>query len=207
MRWYAVLFWIWVAASLAIFVWRRLNRQGSRDDTPTSDESSPLDKQWAPPPPDPDAPLAPSDATATTDGSSAGDEAASAARSAPVQRPTVGSDPPALTDLLEGIALPHGLVPLTQAMPTSGRITSLVAATDTASAEEVGTALADELERLGYVVATTGIQTAVAEGPRGAIDIEVHPHAGSATDGGALRFPTAAPGSVVVELRVAGSRR
>ena len=216
MRWYAVLFWIWVAASLSIFLWRRLNRSG-RGDEPTTpvEPSSPLTKQWAPPPRDPDAPPVPTSTASVPAGTAS--ESASArptpdediaptAAAAP-QRPAVGGTPPTLVELLEGITLPHGLVPLTQAMPSAGPITTLVAATDTASAEQVGTALADELERLGYEVATTGTQTAVADGPRGTIDIEVHPHAGSVTDGGSLRFPTAAPGSVVVELRVSGSPR
>lgn len=212
MRWYAVLFWIWVVASLAIFVWRRLNRP--RDDTPALDPEpteSPLTKQWAPPPPDPDAPVADVVATPGDPSPDPGPAAPPPGGGSPTARaPSAGASStgaPSLAELLQGISLPHDLVPLTQALPASGPVTSLVAATSTASPEQVGAALADEIERLGYVVSTTGAQTAMAEGPRGAIEIEVHPNASTATDGGQLKFPTAPAGSVVVELRVAGTRR
>lgn len=199
MRWYAVLFWIWVAVSLGIFLYRRVTGVGRSDDAATEDPVSPLDREWAPPPPDPEG--------LGDDGPTVGAPIVAdvSTPSSPPQSPATGTR--SLVDLLEGIRLPHDLVPLTQSAPSSGPITSLVAGTTTATAEEVGTALADELERLGYSVTTTGDQTALAEGPRGAVEIEIHPDAAHAYDGGNPRFPTASSGSVVVEMRVGQTRR
>ena len=191
MRWYAVLFWLWVVISLGIFLWRRLNGTRHDDEAPEA-PSSALTKEWAPPPLDPEAP--PPDGVAGSE-----EVPSSAALPRPEPTPAPRSAPASIVALLEGIALPHGLVPLTQSS-TSGPGSTLVAATDTARPEDVGAALADELERLGYAITTTGDQTALAEGPRGSIEIEIHPSSSSAVDGGSLRFPTAPPGSVVVEM-------
>jgi hypothetical protein len=195
MRWYAMLFWLWVVISLGIFVWRRLNGTRHDDEAPEA-PSSALTKEWAPPPVDPEAPTA---GDPTSDDASPQDrpppEHVLSPEPPPVGRPASTS----IVELLEGISLPHGLVPLTQSSPT-GPGSTLVAATDTAPPEDVGTALADELERLGYTITTTGDQTALAQGRRGTIEIEIHPSSSTAVDGGTLRFPTAPPGSVVVEM-------
>lgn len=179
MEWYAILFWIWFAVSVVILVLRRLKVIGAgRDPAEEPEAVAPLDRTWAPPPPDPDAPLAP-----VTAGSG----------------PVIGARP-TLAELLAGITLPHELVPLTQSLGTDPA-TELVVSTRSASAEVVGTGLADELERLGYAVAPTGERTAIAEGARGRVELEVHADGATVFDGGARRFPTADAGSVVVVLR------
>lgn len=205
MRWYAVLFWIWVVASLGVFLWRRVNASDA-DEQAEDQPPSALTKQWAPPPPDPDAPpeRADEDVAAPADSSPARPTVPGTIAAA---GPASSGAPPSLADLLQGIALPCDLVPLTQSVTTTGPMTELVAGTTSARADEVGTALADEIERLGYTVSTINDRLALAEGPRGAVEIEIHPDAGSATDGGALKFPTAESGTVVVELRVAKGRR
>jgi hypothetical protein len=211
MRWYAVLFWIWVVASLGIFVWRRVN--GSNDENDAMDAEEPslaLTKQWAPPPLDPDLASSsdpPDPAAMTTPGPTA------AAEPSPTDGPNTGAVPPTpppvrgatLAELLSGITLPLGLVPLTQSAPTSGPSTSIVVATDAAGAEQVDAALTEAISSLGYTVRSTGPHTSVAEGPRGAVEIELHPRAATAAEGGTLLFPTAGSDSVVVELRVAGA--
>jgi hypothetical protein len=194
MRWYAILFWLWVLISLAILVLRRLNGSRRDDEAPEA-PSSALTKEWAPPPADPSVPTPEAGPTAAPDPVSN-----DVPRPVPASAPR--SAPMSIVGLLEGISLPHGLVPLTQSS-ASGLGSTLVACTDTASPEDVGTALADELERLGYSITTTGDQTALADGPRGTIEIEIHPSSSTAVDGGTLRFPTAPPGSVVVEMRAA----
>ena len=106
-----------------------------------------------------------------------------------------------LAELLSGITLPHELVPLTHFGDTADLDTHVVVATNRASAEMVGTGLADALERLGFTVETTDEHTAVAEGPRGRLSIVVHPDGSAVLDGATHRFPTASTGTVVVELR------
>lgn len=208
MRWYAILFWIWVVVSLGILVWRRVNGSGEDDgDVLVEEPSSALTKQWAPPPPDPEAPAAPG---APFESDPSTDDQRTPPAGPPPPPASDPSPPPSrvgttLAELLSGITLPHGLVPLTQSLPASGPATSIVVATESAGPEQVATALADEIEGLGYTVRTTGEHTALAEGPRGAVEIEIHPHAGASAEGGSLRFPTAGANSVVVELRVAGS--
>lgn len=106
-----------------------------------------------------------------------------------------------LPELLAGITLPYGLVPLTQSSGSHDLATHIVVATSSAPADEVTQGLTDELERLGYTVSRTGQYLRLAEGSRGEVGFEVHPNAASVVDSGAPRFPTAAPGTVVVELR------
>jgi hypothetical protein len=209
MRWYAVLFWIWVALSVGIFLYRRVTGAGRTEEPDRDEAPSPLARQWAPPPRDADVPSGTDRGAASEVGTDIPEPTAPTPTAPMVDPPPTPGAPAAgrsLIDLLEGISLPHDLVPLTQAAASSGPITSLVASTTSATPEEVGTALADELERLGYTVAPTGDQTALAQGPRGAVEIEIHPDAARAYDGGAPRFPTAAPGSVVVELTVSAQR-
>lgn len=204
MRWYAILFWIWLVVSLVILVLRRTGGARGRDATEPAAVADPLSRSWAPPPADPDAPLDPpsdgragvaglDDTTATAPPSHPADDASVPSSPAP-------SGPATLPDLLAGIALPHDLVPLTQHGVTD-MSRHLVLATDRAGADVVREGLVDELRRLGYDVVPTGPLDVVAEGPRGRIAAEIHPSAAAVVDGGTPRFPTALPGTVVVELR------
>lgn len=217
MRWYAVLFWLWLFGSLVILVVRRTSRQRQPEVEPTTVD--PLQRVWDPPPPesgddgplsgatttDPDRVGAPPLDAAPVDPPSDGPGPVDAARATaePAAAPLRGVHAPTLGELLAGITLPHELVPLTQLGPTTDIASHLVVATDRASAETVREGLTDELERLGYSVVWTAITTALAEGPRGQVAVVVHPDGSTVLDGGTRRFPSATTGTVVVELRVA----
>lgn len=178
-RWYAVLFYLWLLVSVVILVRRRLGR--------AADRAEHLDD--APPPP-PDRSLAERPWPRP-------DEAAAPAVPH-VARPATSDAP--LPRLLEGIHLPADLAPLTHLGPAPPG-DRLVLVTRSAPPEVVASALADELERLGYAVASLTDTVAVARGERGAVEVEVHADAATAELDGARRFPTADDDAVVVELR------
>jgi hypothetical protein len=100
---------------------------------------------------------------------------------------------------LTGVRLPDDLVPLvregTQLDPHHVTFIS-----STGSAASIGRHLGDELERLGYEVRSETDVVAVAT--KGAVSLRVtlHPDAGTERVDGVARYPTAAPGSVVVEF-------
>ncbi|HSL59997.1 MAG TPA: hypothetical protein VK866_19280 [Acidimicrobiales bacterium] len=178
MQWYVVLFYLWLLVSVVILVRRSLGRAAGRAERQRLEPEAPLPSPVAHEWPRPDAVLA--------------------APTPTVARPP--SAPTSLAELLAGIHLPADLAPLTHlgAIPDDGR---LVLITASAPAEVVARELADELERLGFAVASLTETVAVARAERGAVEIEVHPDPATATVDGARRFPTAEPGTVVVELR------
>lgn len=179
MRWYAVLFYLWLLVSVVVLVRRRLGRAADRADhlddlSPPRPDHSLAERPW-PRPGEAGPPTVPH-----------------------VERP-VSTDTP-LPRLLEGIRLPADLAPLTHLGPAPAG-ERLVLVTRSAPAAVVAAALADELERLGYEVASLTDTVAVARGERGAVEVEVHPDGATAELDGVRRFPTADEGSVVVELR------
>lgn len=87
--------------------------------------------------------------------------------------------------------MPCGLAPLVGSS-TALDPNHVVFSTTETTPEAVGTALADELERLGFTIRSVATNQAVATKPGAQVTVTVH------TD---LRaFPTAPPGSVVVTL-------
>ena len=133
----------------------------------------PVETATAPtPPPDVEAPVA-----QTLDGS--------AHRSAPAA---------GVADALMGIRMPCDLVPLVLDRLSSGRITL---STTGYATEEVGTALADEVERLGYVLRPMSDHEVLAtRGPTG-LRLTIRP---PDADGRHFEHPTAREDSVVVEI-------
>jgi hypothetical protein len=104
---------------------------------------------------------------------------------------------------LNGIELPCGLVPVGDPGGADpDRYAALV--TTSHPPEEVGPALADELERLGYVLFALSDDEAVARRADDLVSLRIHPHAPSAQLDGVVLFPTAPTGSVAVELWAGG---
>jgi hypothetical protein len=101
---------------------------------------------------------------------------------------------------LTGVRLPDSLVPLvghdTQVDPHQ---VTFVSTTDGAAA--IGSALGDELERLGYRLTSESDVVAVATKGEAELRITLYPDAANERVDGAARFPTAPGGSVVVEFR------
>lgn len=115
----------------------------------------------------------------------------------------VGSEPAprGLAELLTGIALPSGLVPIPAAgrAPTARAMSLLGRGVAPAA---VATALADELERLGFDLVPQGIDQLI--GRRGgdtlSLAIDTEPHL--AEIDGELRFGDAIEGDVVIDIWV-----
>jgi hypothetical protein len=210
-----VLFWIWVVVSLVLLVMRRLGTRrtelaagspvtgGPPADPAATEPRDPAAKVWpAPPPPDPGDDtfrLAPDHAAP----SSAHPEPAPEHREVLPPPRDFSAEQPTLPDLLEGIRLPHDLVPLTQ---FAGEVADLsrhaVLSTTGASADEVRAGMQAELERLGYSVEHLTMMHLAAAGDRGTLLVDIHPDGAGVSEAGIARFPTAPGGSVVVELRV-----
>jgi hypothetical protein len=97
-----------------------------------------------------------------------------------------------VAEAVRGIQMPCDLAPLVGSSPAAVDPHRVVFSTTTATAERVGGALADELERLGFSLRSVADNQAVATKPGAAVTVTIH------TDLSA--FPTAPAGSVVVTL-------
>lgn len=208
----AVLFWAWLLVSVVVIVRRRATKRAAArtdhgpelespadlDVTDVTDVAEPapdvapfetpvpatvgagppvpiLATSPTPPPPVEtgfEAPVAP-----TLDGS--------AHRSAPAA---------GVADALMGIRMPCDLVPLVLDRLSSGRITL---STTGYAAEEVGTALADEVERLGYVLRPMSDHEVLATRGATGLRLTIRP---PDADGRHFEHPTAREDSVVVEI-------
>lgn len=115
--------------------------------------------------------------------------------------PSAGAQPPAdhlaggpalsVAEAVSGIQMPCGLAPLVgSSLSLDPR--RVVFSTAEATPEAVSTALAAELERLGFAIRSVAHDHAVATKPGAQVTVTIH------TDLSA--FPTAPPGSVVVTL-------
>jgi hypothetical protein len=116
----------------------------------------------------------------------------------PVTSPTSGR--PTVAEAVQGIAMPCGLSPVidgSSSLPNPFRVSFL---TTLAPAPEVGRALADELERLGFVLSTAAPTELVARRGETQLRVVLFPTASSATHGLQPLFPAAPPGAVGVEL-------
>ena len=94
--------------------------------------------------------------------------------------------------MLEGVQFPCDLYPLTAETGDLTVARRVVAATTGYGAGEVASAIADELERLGFEVRGVSNHQAIATGPRGALHLTVH--AGNAP------FASVPDHAVVVEI-------
>jgi len=99
-----------------------------------------------------------------------------------------------VADALMGIRMPCDLVPLVLDRLSSGRITL---STTGYAAEEVGTALADEVERLGYVLRPMSDHEVLATRGATGLRLTIRP---PDADGRHFEHPTAREDSVVVEI-------
>ena len=119
-------------------------------------------------------------------------------REAPV--PSTAPGRPTVAEAVQGIVMPCGLSPVvdgSSSLPNPFRVTFL---TNLAPAPEVGRALADELERLGFALSTAAATELVARRDRTELRVVLYPTASSAQRGLEQLFPAAGPGSVGVEL-------
>jgi hypothetical protein len=175
----AALLWLAVAFSLSVYgyrLWRRINR-GPR--TAASDTSS---EPPVPPPARPAAPVPP-----------------------PVVTPPAAKVPPRgertpVAEMVTGIQMPCDLAPLLAdgGLPDPFAVTF---STTTTGAEQVAAALDAELARLGFDVARFSDTKLIAGKDGRELTVTVVPDAAEVADGKRRRYPTALPGSVVVELR------
>ncbi|MCU0272854.1 MAG: hypothetical protein MUE34_06460 [Acidimicrobiales bacterium] len=186
MTWYGILFWVWLVVSTAIFVRRRLRAATLRRQARAA-ALAPVVAAASAPIPAPPASAAPPPAAAAAPAAS--DPAVSApAASAPAASapaPSVSSGLPTIAEIrsmqqqtvltmLGGVQFPCDLYPV---VAETGDLTvarRVVAATTGYGAAEVATALADELERLGFEVRGVSSHQAIATGPRGALHLTVH---------------------------------
>ena len=106
-----------------------------------------------------------------------------------------------VADALSGIRMPCDLVPLI-GLKAAIDPTHVVFAADGQPAHEVGSQLGDELERIGCELTQIDETTLHAVRDSYVIEVRIHPDAASARGPAGLRFPTAAPRSVVVEFRI-----
>jgi hypothetical protein len=112
--------------------------------------------------------------------------------------PTAGRT---VTDLLTGIRLPEDLVPITLMEPRSDITERVAFASDAgADAKRVGTAFADELQRLGYEVTASGADQLAATRGDDHLQCQLHVDAHYAELGGKRAFPAVPESSVVVEV-------
>jgi hypothetical protein len=213
----AVLFWAWLLVSVVVIVHRRATKRAAArtDDGQELEPPADLDvTDVAEPAPDaapfeapvpatmgagPRVPFLPTiptppppveTATAPTPPPDFEDPVAqtfdgSAHRSAPAA---------GVADALMGIRMPCDLVPLVLDRLSSGRITL---STTGYAAEEVGTALADEVERLGYVLRPMSDHEVLATRGTTGLRLTIRP---PEADGRHFEHPTAREDSVVVEI-------
>jgi hypothetical protein len=106
----------------------------------------------------------------------------------------------AVKDVLEGIALPLGLVPLVTMGPRPEAIDRVAFWTADAPAPAVRDALYVELDRLGAVVEPVDELTVAAVRNGGRAIVHLHPDGALARVDGETMFPSVPAGAVVVEF-------
>ena len=100
---------------------------------------------------------------------------------------------------LAGIALPHGLAPLTTMAPREG-VLDRVAFWTSVPAEIVGPAFGDELERLGYTVSPLDDTTLAAQRADARLLAIIHPDGHRATIGQNRAFDSVPELATVIEI-------
>jgi hypothetical protein len=192
------MYWLWCGASVFILVRRRIKKgdgaAAEQSNDPTTIASTPIGGSVPPAPlTDPvgiTAPVVaapPPTMTMEPDG---------AVLSAALPPSRVGS----LAEALEGIRLPETLAPLVGDGDFDPG--SLVLFSRDTPAEVVGTAMADELERLGFRVTPLDEQRVLATSADATLQATVHPDSAVRDEMGVPRFPTAPADSVVLEMRL-----
>lgn len=193
----AVVFWAWVLVSIVVLLRRRATKRAIARQATPADGGPPTDSEEGIP-----------DAAVTTPVHATVGAAAPSAPTPPapppgfatiaapiIDRPAPRSAPAAgIADALVGIRMPCDLVPLVLDRLDTDHITL---STTGHPVEAVGTALADEVERLGYVVRPLSDREVLAT--RGSTDLRltIRP---PGPDGLHSMHPSARPDSVVVEI-------
>ncbi len=204
----AVLFWVWVLVSVAYLVHRRITRRRAGEEGVEDD----IDATEAFEAPVADPAPAPVPVTAAVGAPvAAGPIAAAPVAAAPAPpSPPPGYEPvpaasverhrsaPAagIADALVGIRMPCDLVPLVVDRLANNHITL---STTGYPAEVVGTALADEVERLGYVLRPMSDRELVATRGTTELRLTIDP---PGVDGRHLEHPNARDQSVVVRINL-----
>lgn len=186
-----LLFYAWLVVGVAVLIRRlvgRRTRAGSR-----LAPAAPKAVRWAPPPTAPDgAPPALADATTAV--------GALPTRAAPIGPSGGGGGATSLMKALSGISLPCDLLPLTTVEGrtlTDGEVLLMTAGHEP---EDVAAAMRGELQRLGYEVIAMGADNATARRGPDHLRMVVHRRPDTVLAGKKPAFPSAQPGSVVVEL-------
>ncbi len=131
-----------------------------------------------------------------TEAEAAPPQSASPPASDPTPLPPPGRS---LAQVLAGLQLPSNLLPaIDQTRPPSNQRVSLL--TNTAPPSEVGGAVADELERLGFVLSVTADDQATASRGEDLLGLHIVPEAVTDFVEGKPRFPDAPENSVAVDI-------
>lgn len=123
----------------------------------------------------------------------------------PPPAPRSASTPPprqmvrSLPEVLEGARFPHNLLPARdRSLPASDQRLSLL--TNSATPGEVGGSVADELERLGFVVAASTDDQATATRGNDIVGLRIITDAAAAQTGAIKRFPDVDATTVALDL-------
>jgi hypothetical protein len=214
MAWYAIIFWLWLAVSLVVFVQRRVRgaqrRRGARAAALGRDPRAAV----APTPPGATAVPAAHPAALPHPATHAATHPTAASTLPPelvraaVATATSPPPPPGLPSIAEiramqqrsvlqiltGVRFPCGLYPLTEENGDLTTARRVVAATTGYGAHEVRHELARELARLGFDVRELSAHQFAASGPLGSVQVTVH---ASPTP-----FATAPENAVAIEFAV-----
>ena len=108
---------------------------------------------------------------------------------------------PALADLLAGVRLPWNLLPTVDQSrdPSNDRV---VLITNEGEPSQIGSDVADELERLGFAISTQGEDIAIAEREGHRLGLQIIPEPLAASVDETPRFPSSTADSVALEIWV-----
>lgn len=206
-----VLFYLWLAASIVILVYRFVGRRRTKGPKPVraADLTPTVAADPAPEPPTPPAPPTAPAPPPRTPAEPAPPPAATAAAPAPVvpEATPAGAGGPvrpsaSLMEALAGITLPCDLLPMTTVEGRTLGARELLLVTSGYTGTEVGRALGAAVAALGYAVTPLGSSRAVASRGADEITITIHDRPDTILAGRRQAFPTAGADSVVVELRL-----
>lgn len=131
----------------------------------------------------------------TTTDTPAGDTPPPPSQTAPAADP---DSTPRILAALDGVSLPFDLTPLTARIVDPDSHVILIS--PHGDAAEVGTAFADELVEQGFTIEAAGFDQALATRDGETISMRISPDAGTISDGGHQRYPSANKTDVAIEL-------
>ncbi|MEZ5141890.1 MAG: hypothetical protein R2726_05140 [Acidimicrobiales bacterium] len=211
MPWWAYVIWGWLFVSLAVYAYRLWRRFVGKTDA--------ADRRATPATLPPSTPTGPSPTEAlfleAKAKQQAGTDAAPGSETPGDEGAPVGegerrglfaaSDAPVaparpVPELLEGIAMPCDLVPVTDEAAVDASFHRVAFHTRSAPPGTVGRELGDALERLGYSLRSTSDTEVVARRGDDVLRVTLHPRADGAQRDGKPAYPSIPPGDVVVEI-------